>query len=124
MFVNKIPFFVTMSHHVKFGTAEMLQNQQSKKILRAIKQVKSVYMKRGFKISTLLMDGQFESIRGDLAEMQINLNTVSNDEHVPEVERYICTIKERARCVYNTLPFRRIPTRMIIEIVYHSVFWL
>jgi hypothetical protein len=27
MFVNKIPFFVTMSHHVKFGTAEMLQNQ-------------------------------------------------------------------------------------------------
>ena len=124
MFVNKMPFFVTMSRHVKFGTAEMLQNQQSKTILRAIKQVKSVYMKRGFKISTLLMDGQFESIRGDLAEMQINLNTVSNDEHVPEVERYICTIKERARCVYNTLPFRRIPTRMIIEIVYHSVFWL
>ena len=81
-------------------------------------------MKRGFKISTLLMDRQFESIRGDLAEMQINLNTVSNDEHVPEVERYIRTIKERAHCVYNTLPFRRIPTRMIIEIVYHSVFWL
>ena len=48
------------------------------------------------------MDGQFESIRGDLAEMQINLNTVSNDEHVPEVERYICPIKERPRCVYNT----------------------
>ena len=28
MFVSKIPFFVTISHHhVKFGTAEMLQNQ-------------------------------------------------------------------------------------------------
>ena len=52
MFVNKIPFFVTMSLHVKFGTAEMLQSQQSKTILRAIKLVKSGYMKRGFKIST------------------------------------------------------------------------
>ena len=51
IFVNKIPFFVTMSRHIKFGTAEMLQNQQSKTILRAIKQVKSAYMKRGFKIS-------------------------------------------------------------------------
>ena len=40
------------------------------------------------------MDGQFESIRGDLAEMQINLNTVPTDEHVPEVGRYICTIKD------------------------------
>jgi hypothetical protein len=126
MFVNKIPFFVTFSCHVKFGTAEMLQNQQSKTILRAIKQVKSVYMmKRGFKISILLMKGQFESIRGDLAAMQIKLNTVSNDEHVPEVERYIRTIKVRARCAYNKLPFRRIPARMIIQMVYSSrVFWL
>ena len=81
-------------------------------------------MKRGFKISTLLMDGQFESIRDDLAGMQINLNTVSNDEHVPEVERYIRINKERARCVHKTLTFWQIPARMIIEMVYCSVFWL
>ena len=55
MIVNKITFFVTMmSHHVKFGETVMLQNQQSKTItLRAINQVKSFYLKRGFKLSTL-----------------------------------------------------------------------
>jgi hypothetical protein len=43
-------------------------------------------MKRGFRIVDLLMDGQFEPIRGDLAELQITLNTVASGEHVPEIE--------------------------------------
>ena len=56
--------------------------------------------------------------------MQITLNTVSNDEHVPEIERRIRTTKERIRCVSNTLPFTRIPSSIIIEMVYCSNFWL
>jgi len=124
MFVNKIAFFMTISRHIKFGTAEMILDQKNKTILTAIKQVKSMYMRRGFIIQTLLMDGQFESLRGDIADLQITLNTVSNDEHVPDIEQYIRTTKERARCVYNTLPFRRLPARLIIEIVYSSIFWL
>ena len=73
------------------------------------------------------MDGQFKSSlrAGDLADMGITLNTVSNDKHVPEVERYIRTMKEQARCgVYNSLSFKRIPAQMIIEMIYCSIFWL
>jgi hypothetical protein len=40
------------------------------------------------------MDGQFEPICMGLSELGIQLNTVSRDEHVPEVERYIRTLKE------------------------------
>ena len=32
--------------------------------------------------------------------------------------------KEQTRCVYNTLPFKKMPSRMTIEMVYFSVFWL
>ena len=56
--------------------------------------------------------------------MGITLNTVARDEHVPEVERYIRTIKERARSTYSMLPFTRMPARMTIELIYASVFWL
>ena len=90
----------------------------------AIKKVRVTYMKRGFKIDMCLMDGQFEPIRGNLSEMSITMNTVAKGEHVPEVERQIRTIKERVRCVYNTLPFTKIPGRMLTELVYYSVFWL
>jgi hypothetical protein len=70
------------------------------------------------------MDGEFESIRGDLATLKINLNTTSNNEHVPEIERHIRTLKERARCVYNTLPFKSLPERLVIELIHYATFWL
>jgi hypothetical protein len=124
MFVNRLPFFMTISRSLKFGTAESLKNQKDKTILISIKQVKSIYAKRGFKITHMLMDGQFESLRADIADLQITLNTVSNDEHVPEIERRIRTVKERTRCIYSTLPFPKIPPRMVIEMVYYSNFWL
>ena len=63
------------------------------------------------------MDGQFEPLRGDLADMGIQLNTVSNDEHAPEIERQIRTLKERTRGIYCTLPFHKIPRCLIIEML-------
>ena len=54
----------------------------------------------------------------------VTLNIVTNNEHVPEVERYIRTIKERTRSVYNSLPFKKFPNRLLMEIVYAQVFWL
>jgi TPP-dependent 2-oxoacid decarboxylase len=115
---------MTISRHIQFGTTKMLQNQKSKTILSAIKQVKSIYMKRGFKLDHILMDGQFEPLQAKLADMAITVNTISNDEHVPKIERHIQTTKERTRCVYNTLPFNKMPACMTIEMVYSSTFWL
>ena len=52
------------------------------------------------------------------------MNICSNDEHVPEIERLIRTIKERARCMYNSVPFQRFPVLMLKEMVTACVFWL
>ena len=54
----------------------------------------------------------------------INLNITGRDEHVPEIERFIHTVKERARAIINTLPFEILPHRLIVEIVYNVMFWL
>ena len=48
----------------------------------------------------------------------INLYITIRDEHVQEIERFIHTVKERAREVVNTLPFEILPHRLIVEIVY------
>ena len=124
MFVNKLPFFVTISRNIKFGTAVLITDQKHETLVKAVRDVLNIYKKRGFTIATMLMDGQFEGITGDLSEMEITLNTVARGEHVPEAERYIRTIKERARCVYNTMPFTKIPGRMVAELIYYCVFWL
>jgi hypothetical protein len=72
----------------------------------------------------MMVDGQFETLRRDLVGLGIAVNCVSRDEHVREIERHIRTIKERTRCIYNQLPFKKIPARITIEMVYSSNFWL
>ena len=62
------------------------------------------------------MDGEFVPLRGGLAEIGITLNETSRDEHVGDIERYIRTVKERMRAIYNTLPFHKVPGRLVIEI--------
>ena len=124
MYVNKIPFFISIARDIKFSTAQKLDSQKVPMLLDAVKKIQQVYHRRGFEIAHLLMDGQFEPIRGDLSNLGITLNTVANDEHVPKVERYIRTLKERTRATYNTLPFKQMPSRLIVEMVYAANLWL
>jgi hypothetical protein len=124
MFVNKIPFFVTISRGIKFGTCEMIKNRKASTLMTAIKQVLMIYKKRGFTVKMIAMDMEFKPLRGQLSEAGVELNTSSNDEHVPEIERHNRTLKERMRCVYNMLPFQRMPMRIVIEMAYFATFWL
>ncbi|MEM9592233.1 MAG: reverse transcriptase domain-containing protein, partial [Pseudomonadota bacterium] len=62
--------------------------------------------------------------RTPLAGEGMMLNVVARGEHVPEIERHVRTLKERCRAVYNSLPYRRMPKRMVIELVYAMTFWL
>jgi hypothetical protein len=124
MFVNKLPFMVTISRNIKFCTAELILDQKQETLFAAIKAVRNIYAKRGFAVKCILMDGQFEVLHGDLAGAGMTLNTVARGEHVPEAERQIRTIKDRSRSVYNVLPFTKLPGRMVAELIYLSVFWL
>jgi hypothetical protein len=46
----------------------------------------------------------------------INLNITGRDEHVQEIERFIHTVKERVRAIVKTLPFERLPHRLMSKL--------
>jgi hypothetical protein len=94
IFINNIPFFTSISQHIKFGTAERLINRQASNLMKAIKGICNVHALRAFTITLVLGDNEVESLRGELAQHQIQLNTAAPDEHVPEIERFNCTIKD------------------------------
>ena len=81
-------------------------------------------MQRGFRIVEMQMDGQFEPLRGALAEMNITMNVCSEAEHIDDIERLKRTVKERARGVVTHLPYKKLPGRMVIELVHLCTFWL
>ena len=86
MHVNGIPFFVTVSNHIKFGTIEPLINRKQEVLVNTMKAVVQIYRRAGFQVTQSLMDGKFESLHGKLADCGIALNTTARDEHVGEVE--------------------------------------
>eukprot|EP00536_Pseudo-nitzschia_multiseries_P000097 jgi/Psemu1/282088/fgenesh1_pg.2_\ len=79
--------------------AEMISNAKATTLAECMKGVQKSYTKRGFNITTVFMDKQFEPIQHKKEGLGITPNFVTNDEHAPEIERYIRKIKERVRGV-------------------------
>ena len=57
MFVNKIPFLASIIRNIKFTTAENLHNHTTSQLVQCVTNVKALYTKRGFNVTTSLMDG-------------------------------------------------------------------
>ena len=124
MYVNKVAMLVSISRKVKFGTIEIIPNNKSAVLMKGLKGILQVYQRRGFHVEMALMDGELGHLRGELAGLGVTLNEASRDEHVGEIERFIRTVKERMRAIYNTSPFQKIPARLVAEMARACVFWL
>ena len=126
MHVNSIPMLVTLSRKIKFGTVEALPSRNENHLVKGLVSVAKLYKQRGFQVTVLLIDGEFDTagVREAVAAEGVALNPTARDEHVGDIERFIRTIKERMRATYNTLPFNEIPARLVIEMAKQSVFWL
>ena len=57
MFVNRIPFLAPISRNLKFTTVETLHNRTTSQLVQCVTNVKALYTKRGFNVTTALMDG-------------------------------------------------------------------
>jgi hypothetical protein len=97
VFVNRIPFFMSISKKVRFVTAEAFKNNRKQgSLIKALQCIYGVHRKRGFRITNIHGDGEFGCTRGAVAaDLRSELNICGEDEHVPDVERCIRTTKER-----------------------------
>jgi hypothetical protein len=105
MYLNKtIPFMIMTSRAIHFGTAEMRKNKKTT-IMTSLKHIIDTYNARSFRVKHVLVDGQFEWIRKNLEHEGIILNKTAHDKQIPEVERYIHTIKERTQATVASTIF-------------------
>ena len=124
-YINRqAPFLITLGDHINFMTTSHVTSSKSTNVVPALKKVKNKYNMRGFDPKTIIMDGEFESMRSEINEIGLELNTTAANEHVPKIERQIRVIKERTRCIRHTLPFKFIPLLMVVEMVYMSCMWI
>ncbi len=121
-FVDGMAFLITVPRRIKFITAEYVPVRTATNLSKHLTQVLQVYERAGFRVRTILRDGEFEKVR-DLIP-RVECNTTGAKEHVSKAERTICTVKEQTRGLLGTLPFQHLPRRMKIEFIYFMVLWL
>jgi hypothetical protein len=118
-FVQGQVFLHIISRKIQHRIVHPVPDRSRGTIIKYLDKVFHLYRSRGFVITDLHTDNEFECIREHISP--INLNTVAADGHVGEIERSIRTIKERNRSTVHGLPFKRLPRLMVREIVKHSV---
>ena len=118
-FVDGMAFLITVSQRIKFISSEHVQVRTATSLSKHLTHVLQVYGRAGFKVRTILMDGDFEKVRNLMPHVECN--TTAAKEHVSEAERTIRTIKERTRGFLGTLPFQHLPRRMKFEFIYFMV---
>ena len=86
MYINYIPFLITISRDLQFGSAQALPDETYKSIYSALHKIIKIYTHYGFSVTHILGDGQFENLDPSKIVAGVTLNIVTRNEHVPEVE--------------------------------------
>ncbi len=107
MFVNGLPFFITQSRGINLVTIEFATTRTAQNLSKLLSRVVTLYATAGFKDQTVLMDMEFQPLQQLLPNIVVN--TTAANEHVAEIEHRIRVVKERARAIINTLPYKRLP---------------
>ncbi len=122
MFVNRVPFLVSVARGINLITAEHMPTKTAKQLTAGIVCIMDLYLRSGLQVGTVLMDKEFKKLRNLVPVLSVN--TTAAKEHVPEVKRRIRLIKDCGRGILNTLPFKKMLQIMLIELIYHIVLWL
>jgi hypothetical protein len=99
MFVDEVPFLVSVSRGINLIIAEFTPVCTAKNLAANIKHILQVYMRGGFKVSTLLMDNEFDCLVPLLPQLVVN--TPAAREHVTDIERRIRTRYQGKRTRYQ-----------------------
>ena len=122
-FVNKVPFLIKFSRKIDFTATSNFPTQKARDKFKAFWRIYVLYLKRGFKTTTVHTNGEFAPVRELIAEMSSGpmVNLASANKHVPKIEQRIRVVKEWCRSTRQSLTFIRFPVILTINIVLNNV---
>ncbi len=83
MFVNGIPFLLSLSRGLNLSTAELFTVRTAKSLESRLDQIRHLYVWGGFMVGTILMDNEFKKVRPLIPNL--NIKTTAVKQLVPEI---------------------------------------
>ena len=122
MFVNGLPFLITLSRKIKIFTAEYIPNRTAAQISSSINKIVKLYARNGFVVNVVMMDMEFEKFAENIGNKEVNTTTAR--EHAGEIEHGICVVKERERCIVSTLSSKSLHKQIVVHMIYYVAMWI
>ena len=123
-YVNQVPFLLTTSSKINFLTVQTGANRTKAAIVKGLLTVQNTYKQRGFNITDVHGDNEFDIQALHDALRPATLHIYGRDEHVGPIERAVRTVKDRCRSVCSGLPYHTYTLLMVNSLVEYVLFWL
>ena len=118
MYVNGLPFLMSISKHLYYQSAIYLKDEKADTLYKAMDGIFNKYNNAGYKIKHISADNQFQpSLEAIQDELRVTLHFAAAQEHVPEAERNIRTVKDTVRSVSASLPYKYLLNVMVKMLV-------
>ena len=126
MYVQGAPYLLIKSVTIKFqailafnrisrkhkNKLKITYKRGPKDILRGVEKIISLFTNRGFHVETINADNEFQKLEG---KTSAHVEICAAGQHVTRIERGVRTTKDRTRCYWVTLPFKKAPKLMVDE---------
>ena len=124
MYVCGSTFLHTKSKDVDYIIIQYLPDRKVSMVVKKLKYVLKRYQSRGFKITDVFGDNEFNQEKYRSLFMPAMMHVCATGQHVPIIERSIRTVKERARSATVELPFKTMPRLMLISLLEGIERWI
>ncbi len=72
MFVNRVPFLVSVARGLNLITAEHTPSRTAKNLASGFTWIMTLYARGGFRVGTILMDNEFEKLKELVPQIVVN----------------------------------------------------
>jgi hypothetical protein len=126
LYVQGAPYLLMKSAKIKFHATQAFNriSKRTKKTLRTtykrgpqdiingIEKVLTVFRTRGFQVNLINADNEFQKLEH---KVSAHVEICAAGQHIPRIERGIRFLKDRTRCFWVSLPYKKVPKLMIDE---------
>jgi hypothetical protein len=127
-YVQGAPYLIIKSTTIKFHATQAFNriSTRDKKtsrttykrgpqdIINGIEKVLTIFKNRGFQVNLINADNEFKKLEN---KVSVHIEICAAGQHVPRIERGVRTMKDRTRCLWATLPFKKVPKIMVDDSV-------
>ena len=122
MFVNGYVFLVTMSFNIKVSSIMNMQGRGATEAANGLKTTISAFTAHKISIEMIVGANEFETLRKAL--ITIHVEMVGSDKHDGHVERLIYIVKDRTRCDFQNIPYKKFSKLMVVSSLEANITWL